>query len=112
MTDYTKCKILLGKFIREFNENVIKINIFTLNSSNYENKYLKQCNEIIEGHRTIFVFEIEDLLTTSYSELKDLVFFNTQRFLKLLESTLVFLFTNFFSNLIGKKKKTFFCKII
>jgi len=107
MTDYKKCKILLGKFIREFNKKVIQENIFQINSPKNRNKYTMQCDSIIEGRQDVFVFELEDLLSTSHSELKDLAFFNTQRFLKLLKSTLFFLFTDFFFNLEEKKENDF-----
>merc|ERR1711966_172057 len=87
MKSYKNCKVLLEKFIREFRKKTIKKNIFT--NHFYENKYYDQVMEIIKGQRVVFIFDVEDLSTPPYSELQDLIFFNTQRFLKLLSSTLL-----------------------
>ena len=48
---------------------------------------------MIKGQRNKFIFDLEDLLTTPHSELKDLAFFNTQRFLEILNLSLISFFS-------------------
>ena len=113
MKSYKNCKVLLEKFIREFRKKTIKKNIFT--NHFYENKYYDQVMEIIKGQRVVFIFDVEDLSTPPYSELQDLIFFNTQRFLKLLSSTLLIFSREHLNNLTEKNaiapmKKSSFTK--
>ena len=83
MTNYKKCSFFLEKFIKKFSKKNIKKNIFNSNNTTYEVKYLNQCKEIVKFQRDIFIFDLEDLLSSSCSELKNLAFFNTQRFVEI-----------------------------
>ena len=76
MKNFKNCKKYLERFIHTFQKKKKK-NIFKSEIIETEKIYLNQCREIIRGQRDTFVFDLEDLLTTPYSELKDLAFFNT-----------------------------------
>ena len=103
MTNYKKCSFFLEKFIKKFSKKNIKKNIFNSNNTTYEVKYLNQCKEIVKFQRDIFIFDLEDLLSSSCSELKNLAFFNTQRFVEILNSTLIVLCYEYINN--SEKKK-------
>lgn len=98
MYTYKRCRLALYKFLGEFNEKTTDKNIFTSNFLSSKNKYTNQCNEIIRGQRTVFILDLDDLLSISDSELKELVFLNTQRFLEILNSTLFKLFGEYTLN--------------
>ena len=109
MNNYKKYTIILGNFIRNFNEKVVQINIF--NSMEKERKkYAYQCKEILKGQRNLFTFELDDLKEIQDSNLKDLAFFNTKRFLELLNSTLIEIINQFINDLTIKKGGKFFKK--
>ena len=93
MKNFKNCKKYLERFIHTFQKKKKK-NIFKSEIIETEKIYLNQCREIIRGQRDTFVFDLEDLLTTPYSELKDLAFFNTHRFLDILNSNLISLISN------------------
>ena len=102
MENYKNCKKYLEQFIHTFQKDKKK-NIFRSEIFKTEKIYLNQCREIIKGQRDNFTFDLEDLLTTPYSELKDLAFFNTLRFLDILSSNLISLISKKVSSLSASK---------
>lgn len=101
MYTYKKCRLALYKFLREFNEKTTKKNIFNNNFLDTTTKYFGQFKEIVNGQRDIFVLDLDDLVSISDSELKELVFLNTQRFLEILNS----IFLKFFREYIFNSKE-------
>lgn len=93
MENYQNCRKYLEKFVRTFQKKIKKKNIFNIEYYKTEKIYLIQCKEMIKGQRNKFIFDLEDLLTTPHSELKDLAFFNTQRFLEILNLSLISFFS-------------------
>jgi len=93
MGNYKNCRKYLEKFIHTFQKKIKKKNIFNLEYFKTEKIYLIQCKEMIKGQRNKFILDLEDLLTSPHSELKDLAFFNTQRFLEILNLSLISFFS-------------------
>jgi len=95
MANYEKCKLQLENFIQNFKSKSLRENIFNPKFLNSSKKYFNQCKEMIKRQRTKFIFELEDLISTSHVELKDLAFFNTQRFLEILVFNLKKIFSDY-----------------
>ena len=60
MENYKNCRKYLEKFVRTFQKEIKKKNIFNLDYFRTEKIYLNQCNEMIKGQRNKFIFDLED----------------------------------------------------
>lgn len=111
MASYKKFRVLLKKFVQEFSKKDFKESIFHSNFLKNKKKYYGQCIEIISGQRNVFILDLEDLSQIYDSGIKELVFFNTLRFLEILSSTLILFFNDYIYNSNENSKYIFNTKV-
>lgn len=100
----------LLEFLKTFEVKKYNFEIFQKGKQINESKYKIQIQEIINKEKYILVIDLQDFDNDRYSNLKNLVYFNTLRFLKILENSIDRLINEYKSNVTAKHSEIIYSR--